>query len=237
MVTQVKDMVQEGAYIKSIPEWSPPVLDLCIKRNRKTPSPERNKCSVIRRNSTCIEKPSSTVGIASPASLAESETSEISTSSDGLLGDVSSRFDHTTVTAKVKIPRPFKAYPKNPLYLAAPECILNKESAEAYTEFRQRMLSQVQANNGTTNKNMRRISQCNNSHNREDSTYWEKRRKNNEAAKRSRDARRAKEDELAIRAAFLERENLHLRCEISNMKLELEELRTIVYRRPLLKYD
>ena len=32
-----------------------------------------------------------------------------------------------------------------------------------------------------------------------DNTYWERRRKNNEAAKRSRDARRAKEDEIALR--------------------------------------
>ena len=33
--------------------------------------------------------------------------------------------------------------------------------------------------------------------------YQERRRKNNLAAKRSRDARRAKEDEISIRAAFL----------------------------------
>ena len=32
-----------------------------------------------------------------------------------------------------------------------------------------------------------------------DEAYWERRRKNNEAAKRSRDARRAKEDEIALR--------------------------------------
>ena len=32
-----------------------------------------------------------------------------------------------------------------------------------------------------------------------DDTYWERRRKNNEAAKRSRDARRAKEDEIALK--------------------------------------
>ncbi|KAJ8309253.1 hypothetical protein KUTeg_014127 [Tegillarca granosa] len=37
-----------------------------------------------------------------------------------------------------------------------------------------------------------------------DEAYWDRRRKNNEAAKRSRDARRAKEDEIAIRAALLE---------------------------------
>lgn len=48
-----------------------------------------------------------------------------------------------------------------------------------------------------------------------DESYWERRRKNNEAAKRSRDARRAKEDEIAIRAAYLEQENLKLRIQLA----------------------
>lgn len=62
-----------------------------------------------------------------------------------------------------------------------------------------------------------------------DEAYWERRRKNNEAAKRSRDARRAKEDEIAIRAAFLEQENLKLRCEIAQLKTETAKLRCLLY--------
>ena len=62
-----------------------------------------------------------------------------------------------------------------------------------------------------------------------DEAYWERRRKNNEAAKRSRDARRAKEDEIAIRAAFLEQENLKLRCEIAQLKTETTKLRCLLY--------
>ena len=62
-----------------------------------------------------------------------------------------------------------------------------------------------------------------------DDAYWERRRKNNEAAKRSRDARRAKEDEIAIRAAFLEQENLKLRCEIAQLKTETSKLRCLLY--------
>lgn len=62
-----------------------------------------------------------------------------------------------------------------------------------------------------------------------DDAYWERRRKNNEAAKRSRDARRAKEDEIAIRAAFLEQENLKLRCEIAQLKTETTKLRCLLY--------
>jgi len=47
-----------------------------------------------------------------------------------------------------------------------------------------------------------------------DAKYWERRRKNNEAAKRSRDIRRANERRVALRAALLERENARLRSEV-----------------------
>lgn len=39
-----------------------------------------------------------------------------------------------------------------------------------------------------------------------DEKYWARRRKNNMAAKRSRDARRLKENQIAMRANFLEKE-------------------------------
>lgn len=39
-----------------------------------------------------------------------------------------------------------------------------------------------------------------------DDKYWARRRKNNIAAKRSRDARRVKENQIALRAGFLEKE-------------------------------
>ena len=39
-----------------------------------------------------------------------------------------------------------------------------------------------------------------------DEKYWARRRKNNMAAKRSRDARRVKENQIALRAGFLEKE-------------------------------
>ncbi|KAH9500881.1 hypothetical protein Btru_073233 [Bulinus truncatus] len=62
-----------------------------------------------------------------------------------------------------------------------------------------------------------------------DAAYWERRRKNNDAAKRSRDARRAKEDEIAIRAALLEQENLKLRVEVAALKTETARLRCLLY--------
>jgi hypothetical protein len=37
-----------------------------------------------------------------------------------------------------------------------------------------------------------------------DNSYWEKRKKNNESAKRSREARRMKEEQIALRVVYLE---------------------------------
>lgn len=56
-----------------------------------------------------------------------------------------------------------------------------------------------------------------------DYAYYERRRKNNAAAKKSRDRRRIKEDEIAIRAAFLERENLELKIELTAVKRQLAQ--------------
>ena len=58
----------------------------------------------------------------------------------------------------------------------------------------------------------------------------EKRRhKNNEAAKRSRDARRAKEDGIAVRCALLEAENVQLRLEMAWLKGETARLKYVLY--------
>ena len=40
-----------------------------------------------------------------------------------------------------------------------------------------------------------------------DDKYWEKRNKNKEATRRSREARRLKENQIVLRAAYLEKEN------------------------------
>ncbi|OTF73964.1 hepatic leukemia factor-like protein [Euroglyphus maynei] len=64
--------------------------------------------------------------------------------------------------------------------------------------------------------------------NLKDEAYWERRRKNNEAAKRSRDLRRAKEDEIAIRASFLEHENRQLKLKLIEAELKLEKKDTLI---------
>lgn len=62
-----------------------------------------------------------------------------------------------------------------------------------------------------------------------DEAYWEKRRKNNESAKRSRDMRRSKEEHISIRVIYLEQENLQLKTELALMKTETEKLRAMLY--------
>ncbi|XP_008543176.1 protein giant [Microplitis demolitor] len=133
-----------------------------------------------------------------------------------------------------KAPRPFKAYPKDPLALTGPtELMYDHNSKEAYNEFRKKMLESVRKSNDGTNIKMRRLSKNSNlptsTIDDKDIAYWERRRKNNEAAKRSRDARRAKEDEIAIRAAFLEQENMKLKYEIIALRNETSRLRCMVY--------
>nr|XP_046233781.1 TEF transcription factor, PAR bZIP family member a isoform X2 [Scatophagus argus] len=63
-----------------------------------------------------------------------------------------------------------------------------------------------------------------------DDKYWERRKKNNVAAKRSRDARRLKENQITVRAAFLERENAALRTEVAELRKECGRFKNFVGR-------
>jgi hypothetical protein len=65
-----------------------------------------------------------------------------------------------------------------------------------------------------------------------DDKYWNRRIKNNVAAKRSREARRVKENQIALRASFLERENEKLKLELSLSRKQTEE-----FRQRLSKYE
>jgi hypothetical protein len=62
--------------------------------------------------------------------------------------------------------------------------------------------------------------------------YWCRRRKNNEAAKKSRDARRMKEGQTANRAANLEQENATLRSEVASLKSEVAKMRLLMLTHP-----
>lgn len=166
-----------------------------------------------------------------------------------------------------KLSRPFKAYPKNPLSIAAyvppADSLIDQKSSERYSHYRNRVMHQILATKesraNASSPKMRRTSlhrasieyehqhdsdsipapqqlsdvhslsgagsptdSADTSHGPiKDSAYYERRRKNNAAAKKSRDRRRIKEDEIAIRAAILERENMELKIELTAIKRQL----------------
>jgi len=59
-----------------------------------------------------------------------------------------------------------------------------------------------------------------------DEKYWDKRIKNKVATRRSREARRLKENQIALRAAFLEKENKVMKQELDDSQFEKTKLRT-----------
>ena len=65
-----------------------------------------------------------------------------------------------------------------------------------------------------------------------DEKYWARRKKNNTAAKRSRDARRVKENQIALRAAYLEKQVNNLQ---EKLKSALDENHNL--RKQLEKYE
>ena len=82
---------------------------------------------------------------------------------------------------------------------------------------------------GGTDRKKRKFSSTEDS---KDDRYWERRRKNNMAAKRSRDARRVKENQIAMKATFYERENKILTQELGKARAEIH-----VLRERLCKYE
>ena len=61
---------------------------------------------------------------------------------------------------------------------------------------------------------------CNRPSGRERETYWERRKKNNASAKNSRGARKTRELQTQIKAAFLERENLRIHAQLMIVQQE-----------------
>jgi len=72
-----------------------------------------------------------------------------------------------------------------------------------------------------------------------DDLYWERREKNNVAARRSREARRLKENQIALRVAHLERENDGLRQKVESAQFEMTKLTNVrdVLRRKLCQFE
>lgn len=63
-----------------------------------------------------------------------------------------------------------------------------------------------------------------------DDKYWARRRKNNMAAKRSREARRVKENQIVLRASYLEKENSALKEEVAKLRHDNMMLKKKIHR-------
>lgn len=97
--------------------------------------------------------------------------------------------------------------------------VSTKSEQNADLEFQQKQ--NIEAQHQLNNQSDSSSSGNNKNEPIKDNAYFERRRKNNAAAKKSRDRRRIKEDEIAIRAAFLERENFELKIELATAKRQL----------------
>lgn len=91
--------------------------------------------------------------------------------------------------------------------------VLNQNPPESIETIYQRVRANAKRSNSYTNHNMQRVSSINETKN-QDPEYLEKRKKNNESAKRSRDARRAKEEELAAAIPILHERANHLERQV-----------------------
>ena len=67
---------------------------------------------------------------------------------------------------------------------------------------------------------------------RKDDQYWERRKKNNESAKRSRDARRIKEEIHQQKIKYLSYENEQLRAEANQLRDENRMTRQLLLMMP-----
>lgn len=188
-------------------------------------------------NSEAIKIPVATSTIA-PTFTSCTETSSLQTNRttkknplEFMNGPLTQEMSTPSLEVIKKTPRPFKAYSKSPFPALKRhiDTAFTYNSSE-YFEFREKMLTYKKMNENTPNPKMRRTSKTEHpglptsTAEEKDAAYWERRKKNNEAAKRSRDARRAKEDELAIWATFLENENTRLKSELTGLHCLLQQL-------------
>nr|XP_022899764.1 protein giant-like [Onthophagus taurus] len=125
---------------------------------------------------------------------------------------------------------------KSPSYTSDSESFVSSSSHERlslsplnngldidYQRFREEHLSKL-PQKIISNHNMRRIGQSIGHHHQQiDPSYKEKREKNNLAAKKSRDARKLREDEMVLRCAFLESELMKSSLTRKQHKICIEE--------------
>ncbi|GBP24633.1 Protein giant [Eumeta japonica] len=165
----------------------------------------------------------------SPQPIQESTMYGVTYSPPGVLSpSLSPGSDTNSVSPTGRAPpRPFKAVTSSlPI---ATECSAAVAPEPGYAAFRAAMLEAMRARNGGTlcvsNPRMRRA--VRRSSDSPDAEYLQRRARNNAAAKRSRDLRRLKEDELAIRTAYLEQVNQQLRVELDAVRSQLAQYQAV----------
>ncbi|XP_072756952.1 uncharacterized protein Gt [Anoplolepis gracilipes] len=145
-----------------------------------------------------------------------------------LMNGSSAQIEMSTPSLDVvkKTPRPFKVYSKNPFPILKKQ--IDYCTSSNYLEYRENVLKYRKMHESAPNPKMRRTTKSpglpTSTADEKNAAYLEKRKKNNEAAKRSRDNRRAKEDELAIFATFLQEENTQLRNELAGALYVLQQM-------------
>lgn len=74
---------------------------------------------------------------------------------------------------------------------------------------------------------------------KKDDRYWESRKKNNIAARRSREARRVKENQICVRTAFLEQQNAYLKEQLHSANNKIQKLNLVnkILNEQLKKYQ
>ncbi|KAL7302047.1 hypothetical protein TKK_0005280 [Trichogramma kaykai] len=151
--------------------------------------------------------------------------------------------------------RPFKAIAKDPLTLVmSSNLFFDKHTQQEFLEFRRKSLAKIKRtgdnskmsrsgsvsgsssnggdnNNNNNNNNSQSAEVTSNNEGKieeRDATYLEKRKKNNEAAKKSRDARKMREDELAIWAEFMKLQNVRLMNRVAFLEDALGQMQMTV---------
>ncbi|XP_014229505.1 uncharacterized protein DDB_G0275275 [Trichogramma pretiosum] len=150
--------------------------------------------------------------------------------------------------------RPFKAIAKDPMSLVMNSTLLfDQHTHQEFLEFREKSLAKIKRtgdnskmsrsgsssssgnggdhNNNNNNNNSQSAEVTSNNESKieeRDATYLEKRKKNNEAAKKSRDARKMREDELAIWAEFMKLQNVRLMNRVAFLEEALGQMQMTV---------
>ncbi|CAB0034288.1 unnamed protein product [Trichogramma brassicae] len=156
----------------------------------------------------------------------------------------------TNATASSPQVRPFKAIAKDPMSLMMSSNLLfDQHTHREFMEFREKSLAKIKRtgdnskmsrsgsssssnNSGDNNNNSQSAEVTSNNEGNKieerDPTYREKRKKNNEAAKKSRDARKMREDELAIWAEFMKLQNVRLMNRVAFLEETLGQMQMTV---------